>query len=171
MTQLKNKITAIADFPQKGVIFRDASPLLKDPVASQICINQLSAPFVHDNITAVVGIEARGFIFGALLAQKLGVGFVALRKSGKLPGDTESVAYQLEYGSATLEAQCDAIGETDRILLADDVLATGGTAAAACQLINKLGGSVAGCAFVVELDFLHGRNKLGEGKIHSLLHY
>jgi adenine phosphoribosyltransferase len=115
--------------------------------------------------------EARGFIFGSLVAWELGLGFVPLRKPGKLPYDVQTVDYDLEYGSASLEVHSDALGKGDRVLLIDDLLATGGTAKASCELIESLGATVAGCAFVVELDFLNGRDKLAQYPIHSLLHY
>ncbi len=137
----------------------------------RLAVHQLIHPFLGMNITAVAGMEARGFIFGTLAAWELGVGFIPLRKPGKLPYDVESLSYDLEYGSASLEVHVDAVTEGDRVLLVDDLIATGGTAAASCELIEKLGGEVAGCAFVVELDFLKGRDKLSKYQIHSLIHY
>ena len=115
--------------------------------------------------------EARGFIFGSLVAWELGVGFIPLRKPGKLPYDVQSISYDLEYGSASLEVHVDALGKEDRVLMIDDVLATGGTASASCELVEKLGAEIAACAFVIELDALQGRKKLGNRRIHSLLHY
>ena len=128
-------------------------------------------PFKNSNITAVAGMEARGFIFGSLVAWELNVGFIPLRKPGKLPYDVQSVAYTLEYGEASLEAHIDAIKPNDRILLIDDLLATGGTAKASCQLVEKLGGEVVACAFVIELAMLHGRGQLKNTPIHSLIQY
>ena len=128
-------------------------------------------PFVGDTINAVAGMEARGFIFGSLAAWELGVGFIPLRKPGKLPYDVQSASYDLEYGSAALEVHIDAVNPGDKILLIDDLIATGGTAKASCELIEKLGGEVIGCAFVIELDELAGREQLSGYKVHSLLHY
>ncbi len=137
----------------------------------QLAVNELIQPFLGEPITAVAGMEARGFIFGALAASRLNVGFVPLRKPGKLPYDVQSESYDLEYGKASLEVHLDALDATDRVLLVDDLIATGGTAAASCDLVEKLGAQVFACAFVVELDFLNGRRKLGNRRIHSLLHF
>ncbi len=171
MKRLKDKIRDIADFPKPGILFKDISPLVKDPAALKLTIYQLLHPFLGLNITAVAGMEARGFIFGSLAAWELGVGFIPLRKPGKLPYNVQSISYDLEYGSATLEAHIDALDQNDRVLLIDDVLATGGTAKASCELVETLGATVEGCAFVIELDVLHGRDKLSNYKVHSLLHY
>ena len=171
MHRLKDKIRDIPDFPQPGIIFKDITPLVKDPVALKIAVHQLLYPFLGQKITTVVGMEARGFIFGSLVAWELGVGFVPLRKPGKLPYDVQSVSYDLEYGSATLEAHIDALTENDQVLLIDDLLATGGTAKASCDLVESLGAKVIACAFVVELDSLNGREKLKDYSVHSLLHY
>lgn len=171
MQRLQARIRDIPDFPKPGIIFKDITPLMKDPAAMRLAIHQLLHPFLGESISAVAGMEARGFIFGSLVAWELGVGFVPLRKPGKLPHDTHSTSYDLEYGSATLEVHRDALGKGDRVLLIDDVLATGGTAAASCQLIEELGAEVIGCAFVIELDFLNGRSRLANRLVHSLLHY
>ena len=171
MERLRSKIRDIPDFPKPGIIYKDITPLVRDPAALRLTIHELVHPFFGDSLTAVVGMEARGFIFGALAAQALGVGFVPLRKPGKLPYDVQSISYDLEYGSATLEVHVDALGRHDRVLVVDDVLATGGTAAASCALIEKLGAEIAACAFVVELDFLSGRDKLPGYHVHALLHY
>jgi len=171
MQRLQARIRDIPDFPKPGIIFKDITPLMKDPAAMRLAIHQLLHPFLGDSISAVAGMEARGFIFGSLVAWELGVGFVPLRKPGKLPHDTHSTSYDLEYGSATLEVHRDALGKGDRVLLIDDVLATGGTAGASCQLIEELGAEVIGCAFVIELDFLNGRSRLANRVVHSLLHY
>jgi adenine phosphoribosyltransferase len=128
-------------------------------------------PFLGERLTAVAGMEARGFIFGSLVAWELGVGFVPLRKPGKLPYDVKRASYDLEYGAAELQVHVDALGTTDRVLLIDDLIATGGTAAASCQLLVDLGAEVAGCAFVVELDELKGRERLSNYRVHSLIHY
>lgn len=171
MNRLKNKIRDIIDFPKPGIIFKDISPLLKDPAALKFSIHQLLSPFLGQKITAVAGMEARGFIFGSLVAWELGVSFIPLRKPGKLPYDVQHVSYDLEYGSATLEIHSDALTKNDRVLLIDDLLATGGTAKASCELVESLGAKVEACAFVIELDALKGREKLKNYHIHSLLHY
>ena len=137
----------------------------------RLAVHQLIHPFLGENISYVAGMEARGFIFGTLAAWEMGIGFVPLRKPGKLPYDVESLSYDLEYGSASLEVHIDAVETGDRVLLIDDLIATGGTAAASCALIEKLGAEVAGCAFVIELDFLNGREQLPEYNVHSLIHY
>ncbi|UCE88348.1 MAG: adenine phosphoribosyltransferase [Pseudomonadota bacterium] len=171
MERLRTRIRDVPDFPQQGVIYRDITPLVKDPAALRLAIHQLMHPFLGERLTAVVGMEARGFIFGSLVAWDLGISFVPLRKPGKLPYDVHSISYDLEYGSESLEVHVDALTSDDRVLVVDDVLATGGTAAASCELLEKLGAQVAACAFVVELDFLNGREKLGNRRVHSLLHY
>lgn len=171
MESLKARIRDIADFPQPGIVFKDITPLIQDPLGMKTCINALAEPFQGKSITAVAGMEARGFIFGSLVAWELGVGFIPLRKPGKLPYKTLTVEYSLEYGSATLEAHVDAIKPGDRILLIDDVLATGGTARASCELVEKLGGIVVACAFVMELSFLNGREQLEAYSLHSLIRY
>lgn len=171
MDRLRNKIRDIPDFPKPGIIFKDITPLVKDPAALRLSVHQLIHPFLGREITAVAGMEARGFIFGSLVAWELGIPFVPLRKPGKLPYDVQSVSYDLEYGSATLEAHIDSFDKGDRVLLIDDLLATGGTAKASCDLVESLGATVEACAFVVELDFLQGREKLENYEIHSLLHY
>jgi len=171
LERLKAKIRDIPDFPQAGILFRDITPLVKDPATLRLAVHQLLYPFLGEPLTAVAGMEARGFIFGSLVAWELGVGFVPLRKPGKLPYDVQSVSYDLEYGSNTLEVHMDAFGPGDRVLLVDDLLATGGTAAASCELVEKLGAEVAACAFVVELDALKGRDRLQGLRVHSLIHY
>ncbi|WP_305907390.1 adenine phosphoribosyltransferase [Methylomarinum sp. Ch1-1] len=171
MERLKNKIRDIPDFPKPGIIFKDITPLVRDPAALRLAVHQLLSPFLGRDITAVAGMEARGFIFGSLVAWELGIPFVPLRKPGKLPYDVQSVSYDLEYGSATLEAHIDAFDCNDKVLLIDDLLATGGTAKASCELVEKLGAQVVACAFVVELDFLDGRKALDNYQVHSLLHY
>ncbi|NJD07299.1 MAG: adenine phosphoribosyltransferase [Methylococcaceae bacterium] len=171
MERLKSKVRDIPDFPKPGILFKDITPLVKDPSALRLAVHQLLHPFLGENVTAVAGMEARGFIFGSLVAWELGVGFVPLRKPGKLPYDVQTVGYDLEYGSAALEVHIDALGPGDRVLLIDDLLATGGTAKASCELIENLGAEVLACAFVVELDFLRGREQLSKYRVHSLLHY
>lgn len=171
MERLHNKIRMIENFPEPGVQYRDITPMVRDPATLRLAVHQLIHPFIGERLTAIVGMEARGFIFGSLAAWDLGIGFVPLRKPGKLPHDVHSVSYDLEYGSASLEVHVDALTADDRVLVIDDVLATGGTAAASCHLIEKLGAKIAACAFVVELDALAGREKLSGYRIHSLLHY
>ncbi len=171
MERLKAKIRDIPDFPKPGILFKDITPLVRDPAALRLAVHQLLHPFLGQDITAVAGMEARGFIFGALVAWELGLGFVPLRKPGKLPHDVQTVDYDLEYGSAALEIHADALDKGDRVLLIDDLLATGGTAKASCELIESLGAEVAACAFVVELDFLKGRDRLANYPVHSLVHY
>ncbi len=171
MHRLEQKIRAIPDFPKPGIIFRDITPLVGDPRVLKLAIYHLLAPFIDEDISAVAGMEARGFIFGSLAAWELGVPFVPLRKPGKLPHDVHSVCYDLEYGSATLEAHVDAIEDGGQVLLVDDLLATGGTARASCELVERLGASVLALAFVIELDELAGRGQLAGHRVHSLLHY
>jgi adenine phosphoribosyltransferase len=171
MHRLRSKIRDIPDFPKPGIVFKDITPLVKDPAAIRLAVHQLLHPFLGKDITAVAGMEARGFIFGSLVAWELGLPFIPLRKPGKLPYDVQSVAYELEYGSGVLEAHTDAVNENDKVLLIDDLLATGGTAKASCELIEKMGATVVACAFVIELGFLEGREKLKNYKVHSLLLY
>lgn len=171
MERIKAKIRDIPDFPKPGIVFKDITPLVKDPATLRLAVYQLIHPFLGRDITAVAGMEARGFIFGSLVAWDLGVSFIPLRKPGKLPYDIQSVSYDLEYGSATLEAHVDAFEENDRVLLIDDLLATGGTAKASCELVESLGATVEALAFVVELDFLEGRNKIDDYEVHSLVHF
>ncbi|MEE9161193.1 MAG: adenine phosphoribosyltransferase [Gammaproteobacteria bacterium] len=171
MDRLKAHIRNIPDFPKPGIQFKDITPLVKNPAILRLAVHQLIHPFLGEEITAVVGMEARGFIFGSLAAWEMGVGFIPLRKPGKLPYDIQSISYDLEYGSASLEVHSDALDSNDRVLLIDDLIATGGTAVASCQLIEKLGAEIFACAFVVELDELNGRELLSEYRIHSLIHY
>lgn len=169
MQRLKAKIRDIPDFPRPGVLFKDITPLLSNPATLRLAVHQLLHPFLGLDITRVAGMEARGFIFGSLVAWEMGVGFVPLRKPNKLPYDVRSVSYDLEYGSATLEAHIDALGVGDRVLLVDDLLATGGTAKASCELIESFGAEVIACAFVIELESLKGREKLADYNVHTLL--
>ena len=159
MADFRSLIHTVPDFPKKGIQFKDITPMLKDPVAVQECLNKL-LPEPDEKIDFVVGIESRGFILGPLLAQRLGCGFVPIRKKGKLPGLTISARYALEYDEAEIEIHRDAIRPGDCVLLHDDVLATGGTAAAAIDLIESLGGQVIHCSFIIELEALGGRAKL-----------
>lgn len=171
MHRLEAKIRDIPDFPKPGILFKDITPLVKDPAALRLAVHQLVHPFLGREITAIAGMEARGFIFGSLVAWELGLPFIPLRKPGKLPYDVHSISYDLEYGSTELQVHTDAFTANDKVLLIDDLLATGGTAKASCQLIEKLGATVVACAFVIELDFLQGRQLLKDYEIHSLLHY
>lgn len=171
MNRIKNKIRDIPDFPKAGIIFKDITPLIKDPAALRLSIHQLVQPFLGRELTAVAGIEARGFIFGSLVAWELGIPFVPLRKAGKLPSEVHSISYNLEYGNATLEAHTDSFDQHDRVLLVDDLLATGGTAKASCELIEKFGATIEACAFVIALDFLAGAKQLSQYEVHALLHY
>ena len=161
----------IPDFPKPGILFKDITPLIGDAKALRMVVGALAEPWVNQRIDAVVGIESRGFIFGAAVAMQLDAGFVPLRKPGKLPSDVDSVTYQLEYGSSTLEMHRDALRAGDRVLIVDDLLATGGTAAAAVELVRRQGGEVAALTFVVELAFLQGRSVLGDTQVRSLLVY
>src|SRR3712207_6100160 len=160
MSGLRRSIRDIPDFPTPGVIFKDITPLLADPAAFSSAVDAIVVSFGRGTIDKVVGIEARGFIIAAPVAYHFGAGFVPLRKAGKLPYTRMSETYELEYGSETLEVHADAFAPGDRVLVVDDVLATGGTAKAACNLIEKVGATVTGLAFVIELDFLNGATPL-----------
>lgn len=168
---LKKYIRDIPDWPKKGILFRDITPLLADPKAFAEAVDALCVDFKNAGIEYVAAVEARGFIFGAAVAQKLGVGFVPIRKKGKLPWQTESVTYDLEYGTDTLQVHTDAVEKDAKVLMIDDLLATGGTMAAAARLIEKIGGRVAGIVFLIELAELNGRAKLQQYKIESLICY
>ena len=168
---LEKYIRSIPDWPKKGILFRDITPLLADPKAFAAAIEALCSGFTEAGIEYVAAVEARGFIFGAAVARKLGVGFVPIRKKGKLPFKTESVSYDLEYGTDTLEVHSDAVKKGAKVLMVDDLLATGGTMAAACELINKIGGQIAGITFLIELTELAGREKLGGYKIKTVISY
>jgi len=169
--KLKEYIRDIPDFPKEGIIFKDITTLLIDPGAFKLTLDTLHESFKDSGITKIASVEARGFIFGAPLAYMLGTGFVPLRKPGKLPYETDSEEYELEYGTDKIEAHVDAFKEGDRVLIVDDLLATGGTALAAARLVEKSGANIVAIAFVVELDFLEGRAKLGDYEIHSMIHY
>jgi adenine phosphoribosyltransferase len=162
-------VRAVPDFPIPGVTFRDLTGLMADATALQLSAAALAGPFRAGRVERVAGIEARGFVFGALVARELGVGFVPLRKPGKLPAAVESVSYALEYGTATLEVHRDALQPGMRVLLVDDVLATGGTAGAAVDLLRRIGGEVTGAAFLMELPSLAGRARLAGVTVHSVL--
>ena len=161
----------IPDFPVKGVVFKDITPLLSDISIYNRIIDTMANQYKGKNITKIAGLESRGFIFGISLAQKLNVPFVPIRKKGKLPYKTVSTTYSLEYGTATIEMHIDAINEKDNVLIVDDLLATGGTACAAIELVKKLNAAVAGCAFVIELTFLNGKDKLKDINYSSIVQY
>jgi adenine phosphoribosyltransferase len=168
---LRRSVRDIPDFPKPGVGFKDITPLLGDPAAFSSAVDAIVVSFGRGLIDKVVGIEARGFIIGSPVAYHFGAGFVPLRKAGKLPYETLSETYELEYGTETLEVHSDAFGLGDRVLIVDDVLATGGTAAAACELVERTGATVAGLAFVIELEFLKGAAKISGYDMVSLLQY
>ncbi|MBN1594287.1 adenine phosphoribosyltransferase [candidate division FCPU426 bacterium] len=171
LAKIKEKIRDIPDFPKAGIIFKDITPLLADAEGFAQAVNAMAEHFQGLGITKVVCVEARGFIIGAPLAARLGAGIVPVRKPGKLPYQTIQQTYALEYGTDTLEMHVDAIAPGDRVLIADDLLATGGTVAAVVELVKKLKGEILGLAFLIELDFLHGRNKLKGQDIFTLIHY
>jgi len=171
MDKFKQLIRGVPDFPKKGILFYDITTLLKNAQALKGVLDELSSHYRAQKIDLVVGIESRGFIFAPALACQLGAGFVPVRKPGKLPAETIKVSYDLEYGKDTLEIHKDGIQRGQRVLVVDDLLATGGTAAAVTHLIRQLGGEVAGLAFLVELDFLNGRKKLEGYDVFSLLRY
>jgi adenine phosphoribosyltransferase len=161
-------IRDIPDFPKPGIIFKDITPLLVDPEALKDTVEQLIAPFEDEGIEIVTGVESRGFIFAAAAAIRLGAGFVPIRKPGKLPAETIDQSYELEYGTDTIEIHADAIRPGQKVLMLDDLLATGGTMAAACGLVDRIGGEIVSTAFVIELGFLNGRDKLS-CPVHSLM--
>jgi len=168
---LKDFVRDIPDFPRPGVVFKDLTPLLGDAEAFRFSVSSLADRFVDERISKVVGIEARGFIVAAPVAVQLHAGFVPVRKVGKLPWQTEQESYILEYGTDALEIHADALGPGDRVLVVDDVMATGGTAAATVTLVERLGASVAGLAFLIELGFLEGRRKLAGHSVTALVRY
>lgn len=169
--ELKKYIRSVKGFPKPGIMFRDITTILKDPVAFKLTAKMLFEKAENLDVTKVVGIESRGFIFGSMLAEKLDVGFVPIRKPGKLPAETLKETYALEYGTDTIEIHKDAINPGDKILLHDDLLATGGTATAACKLIEKLGGKVLQASFIIELSFLKGRELLKNYDVQALVNY
>ena len=168
---LKALVRTVPDFPKPGILFYDITTLLKDKTGFAQLIDAMAAHYLSQKIDLVLGIEARGFIFGPALAYRLNAGFVPVRKPKKLPAETAKVTYELEYGSDTLEMHKDAVRPGQRVLIVDDLLATGGTARATVQLVKSLGGEIAGLGFVVELDFLKGRDKLAQYDVFALLHY
>ena len=168
--QLAAPIRNIPDFPPPGVMFKDITPILQDPRGLRDAVDAMSEPFRDKEIDIIVGSESRGFLFGAPMAYKMGLGFVMVRKPGKLPGEKIEVAYELEYGSNTLELHSDAIKPGQRVLLVDDLLATGGTMSASIELVKRLGGEIAGVSFLIELDFLKGRDRLRGYDVHTVIH-
>jgi adenine phosphoribosyltransferase len=168
---LKARIRHVPDFPKPGILFYDITTLLRDPEGFRIAIDRIAAPFSSDRVDLVVGIESRGFILGSAVADRLGAGFVPVRKLGKLPSSTISASYALEYGTDSLEMHRDAIASGQRVLIVDDLLATGGTAGAAVQLVKQVEGTLAGIAFLIELVGLDGRSKLEGERVHVVLSY
>ena len=171
MTDLKTKIRHVADFPKSGILFYDITTLLQDAAGLRAAIDSLAKPFKDDRIDVVVGVESRGFIFGAAVADRLGAGFVPVRKPGKLPSAVVRESYALEYGTDTLEMHQDAIKKGQRVLIVDDLLATGGTARATAQLVKAIGGHVHALAFLIELGGLDGRAQLPGERVHATLKY
>ena len=168
---LRDHIRDVPDFPKPGILFKDITPLLMDPSAFRLCIEKLCSPWYRNEPDVIIGIEARGFIFGAAMSVSMGVPFVPIRKPGKLPAKTRSLSYALEYGEDTIEIHEDAVAPGQRVLLVDDLLATGGTMGAAIRLVRELGGEVIEALFVVELKDLQGRDKLQDVPIRSILTY
>ena len=171
MDQLKTKIRHVPDFPKAGILFYDITTLLQDPAGFRAAVDSLSTPFKDQSIDIVVGIESRGFIFGAVVADRIGAGFVPVRKPGKLPSTCVTATYDLEYGTDSLEIHDDAVTQGQRVLIVDDLLATGGTARATRDLVKGLGGQVHALAFLIELVALNGRAKLPGEQIHAVLQY
>jgi len=171
VAELRAKIRDIKDFPTEGILFKDITTLLKDGPAWRYAVDSLASQYQDERVDVVVGVESRGFIFGGAVAHQLRAGFVPVRKVGKLPGKTIEVEYELEYGRDALAMHEDAITPGQRVLAVDDLLATGGTMAATLRLIEQLGGHVAGVAFMIELGFLHGRDRLKSYPVHSIIVY
>lgn len=167
----KAYIRDVPDFPKPGIVFKDITPLLMHPEAFREAIKALVAPYRGKNINKVVGIESRGFIFGAAAAIELGAGFVPIRKKGKLPSEVVAESYALEYGNDTVEIHADSLKTEDRVIMIDDLLATGGTASASIKLIRRIGVKVIGASFLIDLTFLEGRKKLADVKVHSVIDY
>jgi len=168
---IANRIRDVPDFPKKGIVFKDITPVLSDINTLRASVKEMAAPFMDLEIDVVVGIESRGFIFGAPIADVLNCSFVPVRKSGKLPWKTKSVSYELEYGTDTLEIHEDAITVGQNVLIVDDLLATGGTAEATCKLVKETGGKIIGLTVLIELKFLKAREKLNQYNVHSLVQY
>ncbi len=169
--ELLSLIRDVPDYPKPGVLFRDITPLLRDPAGLSLAVEFLTYPYRAKHIDIVVGAESRGFIFATAVARNLSAGFVPIRKPGKLPAAKKAATYDLEYGSDTLEIHCDAIRPGQRVLMVDDLLATGGTMRACCDLVEQLGGNIISVAFLIELAGLKGRDKLSKWEVHSVLRY
>lgn len=171
MNRIEQYIRDIPDFPKPGIVFKDIAPLLQDHKGLSMCLSELKAMVPEGQIDKVIGVESRGFLFGTMLAKRLQAGFVLARKPGKLPYETISQSYELEYGKDSIEMHIDAISKGDRVLVHDDVLATGGTAQAVCKLVEKLGGEVVQCNFIMELTTLNGRSKIEGYDVQCVLSY
>lgn len=169
MTDLARFIRDVPDYPRQGIVFKDITPLLADPSAFAAACERMAAPYEESAVTHVVAIESRGFLFGAPIAMALGAGLVPMRKAGKLPHTTTGISYDLEYATDRLEIHTDALSSSSRVVLVDDVLATGGTASAACELIESLGATVVGCSFLMRLGFLNGVKRLANHRVTSVL--
>jgi adenine phosphoribosyltransferase len=169
MVDLSSLIRDVPDFPKKGIVFKDITPLLGNAEALVQTADALAEPFRDKGVDMIAGVESRGFIFATMIAERLGAGFIPIRKPGKLPAEKIGRTYGLEYGTATIEIHTDAVKQGQKVLMVDDLLATGGTMSAACELVSHLGGDIVGCAFLVELCFLPGREKIGDYDIHTLL--
>ena len=171
LKSIRSRIRDVPDFPKRGIMFKDITPVLSDVNTLRASVKEMAAPFMNLGIDVVVGIESRGFIFGASIADTLNCSFVPVRKPGKLPWKTESVSYELEYGTDALEIHKDAITEGQNVLIVDDLLATGGTAEATCKLVSKLGGNIKGLSVLIELEDLNGRERLNQYNVQSLVQY
>lgn len=169
--ELRAAIRDVPDYPKPGIVFKDITPLLGNPRLFGLACDAMAMPFVNQRVTHVLAVESRGFIFGGVIAARLGSGFVPIRKVGKLPFTTERVEYALEYGSDALEMHVDALSTGSRVLIVDDVLATGGTAAAAIELVRRVGGEVVGCSFLIRLTFLAGLEAIGKVLVSSVLEF
>jgi adenine phosphoribosyltransferase len=171
LTDLRAKIRDIPDYPKPGILFKDITPLLRDIRAFRQAVDQMAGPFAQQSVDVVVAAEARGFIFAAPIALRLNAGFVPIRKPGKLPYERHSFRYDLEYGSDTLEMHIDGVNANDRVLVVDDLLATGGTVGACCEMVRRCGATIVGCAFLVELGFLKGAEKLAPCPVYSVIKF
>ncbi len=171
VAQLEKLIRDVPDFPKPGIVFKDITPLLRDPAGLSLAVEYLTQPFRSQRVDVVVGAESRGFIFGTAVARNLSAGFVPIRKRGKLPRETLKAEYALEYGTDELQIHSDAIASADRVLIVDDLLATGGTLAACCKLVEQLNANIVGISLLIELTFLKGREQLGRYPLHALLRY
>lgn len=171
MLQLTDLIRDVPDFPKPGILFKDITPLLGSPAGLAMAVELMASPYRGQGISKVCGAESRGFIFGTAIAQSLSAGFVPIRKPGKLPATTESISYELEYGKDTLEIHADAVEPGERVLMVDDLLATGGTMKACCELVEKIGGDIVGITVLIELKALKGRTLLGGPEVHAVLNF